>query len=68
MWEGFAAFFVFNFLYAIFIAIRRDIVWTVSSAWLALSVWQETPKSAPVSVSYYRPLLYSFTIIIIRTT
>lgn len=50
-WEGFGILFVLNLLYAIYVAMRRDIVWTVSSSWLALSVWRETPKSAPVSVS-----------------
>ncbi|EJD05318.1 uncharacterized protein FOMMEDRAFT_78728 [Fomitiporia mediterranea MF3/22] len=53
-WEGFGVFFVLNVLGAFFIAWRRDIVWTVGAAWLALSVWQETPKSAPVSVCVLR--------------
>lgn len=50
-WEGFGIFFLLNVLGAIFIAMRRDIIWSVSAAWLAASVWKETPKSAPVSVS-----------------
>ncbi|KAL5520706.1 hypothetical protein ACEPAF_2708 [Sanghuangporus sanghuang] len=50
-WEGFGVFFALNALYAAYIAVQRDIVWAVSSSWLALSVWRETPKSAPVSVT-----------------
>lgn len=42
-----------NVLGAVFVALRRDIVWAVSAAWLAASVWKETPKSAPVAVSDY---------------
>lgn len=60
MWEGFGVFFAFNLLGLIFIALRRDVVWAVGAAWLAASVWNAPPKSAPVSVrllgseSYFR--------------
>lgn len=53
MWEGFGVLFGINLVGAIFIAVRRDIVWTVGAAWLAASVWKQSPKSAPVSVSSY---------------
>ncbi|KAH8112264.1 hypothetical protein DFH11DRAFT_1511975 [Phellopilus nigrolimitatus] len=50
MWEGFGVLFGVNILGALFIAMRRDVVWTVGAAWLAASVWNKSPKSAPVSV------------------
>ena len=51
-WEGFAVVFIINVLEAVFIVIGRDIVWAAAATWTALSIWRETPKSAPVSVSY----------------
>ncbi|KLO15509.1 hypothetical protein SCHPADRAFT_914398 [Schizopora paradoxa] len=57
MWEGFAVFFSINILGLVFIAVRRDIVWAVGAAWLAASVWNAPPKSAPVSIS---AILFTF--------
>ncbi|KAI5120385.1 hypothetical protein M0805_000165 [Coniferiporia weirii] len=51
MWEGFGVFFAMNVLGLVFVIMRRDIVWAVGAAWLAASVWKETPKSAPVSAT-----------------
>lgn len=57
MWEGFGVFFAFNLLGLIFIALRRDVVWAVGAAWLAASVWNAPPKSAPVSIT---AILFTF--------
>lgn len=50
-WEGFGIFLGINILGAIYIAMRKDIIWTVGAMWLAMSIWRAPPKAAPVSVS-----------------
>ena len=50
-WEGFGIFFVLNILGTVFIALRKDIIWTVGAMWISMSIWRAPPKAAPVSVS-----------------
>lgn len=52
-WQGFAVLFIVNVLEAVYIAARRDIVWTAAATWIAISIWRAAPKSAPVSVSFH---------------
>ena len=42
---------VLNILGAVFIALRKDIIWTVGAMWISMSIWRAPPKAAPVSVS-----------------
>jgi len=48
-WEGFGVLLAMNLVGLLFIALRRDFIWTVGASWIAAAVWTQAPKSAPVS-------------------
>jgi hypothetical protein len=52
-WPGFGVLLGTNLLGLVLIVTRRDLVWTLASAWVNVSIWTLRPKPAPVYVSLW---------------
>lgn len=49
-WEGFIVVLLSNLLAIAAILLRKDIVWSLGTAWLDAAIWTARPKSTPVQV------------------
>ena len=60
LWSGFAVVFGTNFVGALVVLMRRDIVWCVAATWICVSIWMQRPKPVPIYVRAFSVKISSY--------